>query len=337
MDSGPTEVAPGVWRATASMDAPGGVSSGLSVNAYVIVDGDEACFIDTAWWYEGEPSHLDGLIKAVGIGDLRTQYLVLTHSHRDHSGWINYLEERTGARPWLHRAEVDAVKSMEGFSGLRTREAAEAWYRSHGFDTAFARHIVSSKVRDTTIDVSHAVWGQSGSVIRIGGRAFEVVHSPGHTNGHICLFEAATGILFSGDALLPRGYGNPHVTVRPLTLADPLTPYLESLKYLEAQGPSVCLPGHGPVVDDVHELIASHRSYVDKKLRIAESCIDEQPATAYEITRRLPWRGGKKRFDELVSDELFLAFGDTLARIRRLVTLGRVQASDEPVTRYWRS
>lgn len=321
----PYEVVPGIWRTQASMSSGVRGAPRMTVNAYLIVDGDDAAFVDTGWWYGVDTAHLDAVLTAADVAPEAVSTIVMTHAHRDHSGFVNYLEELTGATPWLHHAEISSVKAMAGNSGLGSADEAVAWYRSHGFPPAFADRMVAERIEDTTISLDRATWGDDLDTITVGSRRFEVVATPGHTDGHICLVERATGIFFSGDALLPRGNGNPHVTCRPLTQSDPLTAYVEGLQRLRRMLPSLCLPGHGPATDDPQALIESHLAYVDSKLAAVLEQMGDGPMTAYEVASALPWRRGKKTFEQLVSDELFLAFGDTLARLRRLVTIGQVR------------
>lgn len=326
----PYEAAEGIWCAEASMGRSADSATEMAVNAYLIVDGGEAVFVDTGWWYDHGTEHLDAVLGVAGVDPAAVTRIVLTHAHRDHAGFVNHLERTTGATPWLHRAEVSSVKAMAGNSGLESAAAAEAWYREHGFPEPTARRIVAERVQDTTIELDRATWGDDGDVAGIGARRFEVFATPGHTDGHSCLYERRSGVLFSGDALLPRGFGNPHVTCRPLSRADPLTAYVDGLRRLRELEPRLCLPGHGPATDDPRSLIDTHLAYVDSKLDAVLQHLGEHTMTAYEVAVALPWRRGRKRFEDLVHDELFLAFGDTLARLRRLVTLEKVRLDCGP-------
>ncbi|MGN6126760.1 MAG: MBL fold metallo-hydrolase [Humibacter sp.] len=324
--SGPSpavEVLPGIWRATNE------VVSGryrLSNNAYLIVDGDDAALVDTAWWHD-QGEHLDALFAASGITPSAVSTIVLTHAHRDHAGFARRLAAATGATVALHEAERATVDSLVGYQGLPDEASAVRWYEAHGFPPAEARRIVRGKLPDREFDVPDPRWLTGTESIVIGSRVFEVVETPGHTPGHVCLFERATGILFSGDALLPRGHGNPHVTVRAFTPPDPLSDYVTGIERLRAEGASirVCLPGHGPVVAEPQALIDDHLAYAEAKLLPAEAALDATPRTTFDVVSRMPWRGGAAILAVLVGDVLFLAFADGLARLRRLATIGRAE------------
>ena len=79
-----------------------------------------------------------------------------------------------------------------------------------------------------------------------GGRWLEVIHTPGHEPAHICLRDPRTGILFSGDHVLPR---ISPVIMWDEDLGDPLGNYLASLQKLLGMSPRVTYPAHGTLID----------------------------------------------------------------------------------------
>lgn len=325
------EMLPGVWRAIARMSPHGGIL----INAYTIVDGDDALMVDTAWWTGVPGTHLDELLAAAHRAGGALRGVFVTHAHRDHSGFAGQVARSTEppAPVLLHRDELPTVLAMRNYQGIDTRDEAVAWYRGFGFPAQQAADIVDTKYADFPLEDDLIRWCDTDEVIEVGARRLRVVPTPGHTPGHAALWEERTGILFSGDALLPRGSGNPHVTVRPFTSPDPLTDYVSGLEGLRALDARVCLPGHGPAVDEVPELIDAHLSYVQKKVASVDEVLTVRPRTAYEVASMLRWRGGRMAFEDLANDEWFLAFADTLARLRRLVTLGRAceEADDEGI------
>lgn len=317
----PEEVLPGIWRAGAEMIS---TPYRISTNVYAVVGDGESLFIDTGWWMGVATAHLDALLEVARRSRAPMGEVFITHAHRDHSGFTDYLGARLPAdgRVRLHRAEQPTVAAMSDYQGLPDRASAVDWYRGLGFPEQTADAIVDTKMPDLPMPTESIRWCEEGEILTVGGRSLRVVGTPGHTPGHASLFEEATGVLFCGDALLPRGHGNPHVTVRPFTAPDPLTDYVRGLTALGDLDVRVCLPGHGPAVDDPAALIRAHLDYVDAKVASLREVLDDRPSSAFELASRLRWRGGRKSFGELVNDEWFLAFADTLARISRAVTLG---------------
>jgi glyoxylase-like metal-dependent hydrolase (beta-lactamase superfamily II) len=84
---------------------------------------------------------------------------------------------------------------------------------------------------------------QEGDVVALGGFRFEVLHTPGHSPGHISLFDRRTGVLFGGDLV-----GDIVAWYTPA--AGGVTGYLESLEKIRAVDPRLILPSHGALIHD---------------------------------------------------------------------------------------
>jgi len=116
-----------------------------------------------------------------------------------------------------------------------------------------------------------------GAEVRGGEATLRAVHTPGHTPDHVAMFDEASGILFTGDAVLGRG----------TSVIDPpegdLVAYLGSLQGMLDLRPRVLCPGHGPVVWDAD---AKLRAYIDhradRERQIVEA-LAAGPATPEEL------------------------------------------------------
>jgi glyoxylase-like metal-dependent hydrolase (beta-lactamase superfamily II) len=112
---------------------------------------------------------------------------VASHTHFDHIGCHHEFEDRA-----VHRAEAGILADP-----TRTATLADPYVTDEIFDMlpplpyASADYSVRGAGATRLLD--------DGDVIDLGDRHFEVVHTPGHSPGGIALWEAATGILFSGD------------------------------------------------------------------------------------------------------------------------------------------
>ena len=87
-----------------------------------------------------------------------------------------------------------------------------------------------------------------GDKFDAGGRTWEILHTPGHSPGHICIWSAEDGLLCSGDHLLKSI--SPPVTFERGFERDPMGSYLESLRLVELLEPALVLPGHGETFTD---------------------------------------------------------------------------------------
>jgi glyoxylase-like metal-dependent hydrolase (beta-lactamase superfamily II) len=137
-----------------------------------------------------------------------------------------------------------------------------------------------------------------------------VIETSGHCRGHLCLHDAARGVLISGDQVLPTI--SPNVSVlasRPD--ANPLADFLESLARLERCAPdTLVLPSHGRPFRGLHRRIEVLRSHHLQQLEALRAACAE-PKQAYEL---LPVMYGRP----LRGFHRFLALGEAVAHLNCL-------------------
>ncbi len=91
-----------------------------------------------------------------------------------------------------------------------------------------------------------------GGVVRIGDLELLAVHTPGHTRDHLCFFDPAERVLYSGDHILNGTTSVVHPGEG--DMAD----YMESLRRVQVLQPVTILPGHGERVENAGALIAEY-------------------------------------------------------------------------------
>ena len=141
-------------------------------NCYVLTSAGQALVIDP-----GDEGDL--LIRELGDADVSR--IVLTHCHSDHIGAVNELVERYGASVCVGREDAVGVADPH----------------LSGFDEEGSDYRVERV--DRLLDDGDALaWGED---------RLEVIATPGHTPGSICLYDPGTGTMFTGDTLFADGIG----------------------------------------------------------------------------------------------------------------------------------
>ena len=154
-------------------------------------------------------------VLKLGLGDIKQ--VINTHGHFDHIGGDGYF--------------INAKVSIHGLDAPIMESADQEKSMADFFDGK-----LNPRKPDTIL--------KEGDRIKILGYDFEVLHTPGHTSGSICLFDNSTGLLVSGDTIFSDGVGRTDV---PGGDPEALDKSLEKISKLDAKK---ILPGHG---DPVHE------------------------------------------------------------------------------------
>src|SRR5260370_2173066 len=98
----------------------------------------------------------------------------------------------------------------------------------------------------------------------MGRRQLGVEWTPGHSPGHICLYERGEKLLFAGDHMLPEL--SPNVGLHPQSTPDPLHEYLDGLKRMAAYEPPLILPAHGRPFTDAASRVAALAPHPSRRL-----------------------------------------------------------------------
>jgi glyoxylase-like metal-dependent hydrolase (beta-lactamase superfamily II) len=291
-----TEVAPGLHR----LALPLGIHGVSTVSAYLLAGarsgnggGDTLvdCGVAAAPTPDGDPgpdgtAALEAALAACGSGFEQIERLIVTHAHIDHFGLAGEVVRRSGGQLWMHRStELDLAKYAEPDEAVDRRELMLA---DHGL---FGPELTdSSRGLWDWLPVMPSVGRPStlldgGERFAVGDRTWEVVHTPGHSPGHVCLWSAADRLLCSGDHLLQLV--SPPVTFERGFGADPMGAYLESLERVRVLEPELTLPGHGPPFPDGARRAASISRNKLRRLEQIRGKVEERGRTATELTDEL--------------------------------------------------
>jgi hydroxyacylglutathione hydrolase len=194
-------------------------------NAYLVKRDDGITVVDTG--LPGNAGRIIDYVQSIGCHPSDIKTIVLTHSDMDHAGSVARLKEETNAKVAIHEADAPRLsgekelKAVKGMLGV--------FLRAVGTVMRFNRVKAEVLLKDSDI---------------IDG--LTVIHTPGHTEGSICLLLPGRA-LFVGDALLTNDERVLSLPRR--SMSTDLDQAKESIKKVSELEYSVLLPGHGPPIE----------------------------------------------------------------------------------------
>jgi glyoxylase-like metal-dependent hydrolase (beta-lactamase superfamily II) len=293
------------------------------VSAYLVEGGDGWTLIDAGYDYPPTREAWKEGVRAIGI-NLRRDVVrvIVTHFHPDHIGASRWLQEHTGAPVYMLEAEIGRSRQVwEGRSGPRL---FTGFLTRHGMDGTLAEKATSAmRARITLPEVLLPL--HSGEELILGDSVVKVLHTPGHADYQIVLYDEARGILFAADHVM-LGI-TPNIGLWPESEPRPFARYTESLSGLRGLGADLVLPGHGPLFHDldgrINELLGHHI----ERLEAMYAVLEDRPKTPYEVSRVL-FRG------TLTVYERSFALAETLAHLEYLALEGRAERIEDGVIAY---
>ncbi|NQZ99755.1 MAG: MBL fold metallo-hydrolase [Myxococcales bacterium] len=313
-----TEVASNVLRMQLPIRMPG-----LGhVNCYALLDDDGAAVVDPGLPGPSTWRAMVNRLKQVGLEPRNVHSVIVTHSHPDHFGGVARMAKESGARVIAHRAfsfgarspaaaepEV-SVEDLDAHQALHAARAdasgsteadqnvaeamAEAtsrgrtpWGGEHPHPGVMVRlkwtamRMLGGRIIP---EISHPV--ENGDVLRLAGREWFVVHTPGHTPDHFCLHDPEQGVFIAGDHVLPTI--TPHISGIGSS-RDPLASFFYSLdRVAEITGVEQVLPAHGHPFRDLPARTEAIKRHHEERLASVKTISREiGPACVEAFTQRL--------------------------------------------------
>lgn len=210
--------------------------------AYALIGDDGVYLIDPGWDGAENLDRIDQALGAAGRTRADIRSIVVTHHHPDHLGLAARLRTLTGARIVMSDAERRILSAVTDPTA-RDPEAYRTTLAHWGVPEERHDELVASFARPSlTGDVEPDLLVRDGDVLDVAGRRLEVIATPGHTGGHICLADRDARLLFTGDHVLPRIYSGVGIGV--LDGTEPMGDLLASLDRLAPFDDYTVLPGH---------------------------------------------------------------------------------------------
>ena len=312
------EVTPGIWRIESIL--------GPRPFSQYLLRGERSLLVDTGV-AETPGAVILPALEALGMPAFRLDFVLISHADVDHFGGNEAIRAAApSALLCAHAADVPWIEDRERI--LRERYG---WYVAHGigYPPEVAAWLRDAMGADTPIDLRL----QGGETFRLGaGLEARLLHLPGHSDGHLGIWEPASRSAIVIDAVMAKGLldteGN---VIHPSPYFDPAG-YIASVELLESLEPERLLTAHYEVIegDAVGRFLADTRTFVAN----ARAVIAEELAAAGELTLAELLARADPRLGPFTSMPNELA-GPLRGHLRELVAAGRAAQSPDGLS--WRA
>lgn len=284
-----------------------------ALNSYIIVSQHRNLIIDTGFDILPCRQALFQGIQDLNI-DLTNTDLVVTHMHPDHSGLAAELGSK-GVNVYMGKTDGDflnmaanqdfrknfkLLRDILGFgeSGLSAM--------GKGFETSALK----------TLDFIPLI---EGDKIALGDYSFEIVDIPGHSPGHIGLYERNHKLFFGGDHILEQI--TPNITFWGFE-QDILAVYFNSLNKVYDYEIDFLFPAHRSLIRDhkrrINELLAHHLERLNEITEI----IRNHKKTPIETASQMHWDLSYENWEEFPDPQKWFASGEAISHLEHLVHIG---------------
>ena len=292
----------------------------FTLNVHLLALDKDLVLIDTGMTHsdvEIISEHLQKLGKS--FEDI--SFIINTHSHIEHCAANYEVKKRSGAKLLAPSYEADVIENY-GVMAKKTLESrlipeVKKYFGEKTPLPPFEKQFYIANylsVKPVTIDQKL----KGGDWIYVGNEKLKVIHTPGHSPGHISLYDFESKILFAGDQVMGKGAG---VTFVGTELTEPigdgnLSEYMASLKELLEMDIKTIVHSHGAIVSDGKERIQHSINFYLKLERKVLDILSQGRKTAEDITILL--------YPDSIETWRFYMRGETIAILEKLREEGKV-------------
>ena len=258
--------------------------------SYVLLDGDECVVVDPGFDSDEGHAQLLAALARLDVGPAEISGIVATHFHTDHLGMAARLARGSGAWIALGQQERRHISAFEDAHEESALDCARmrTWGVPEGrvAEAAMSPEGLHDMRRLADPDRRLA----DGDTLAVAGRNWRIMETPGHTPGHICLWDDAGELVLSGDHVLPRISPNVSLEIRGDT--DPLRHNIESLQRIAGNDHYEVCPAHEYRFRGVGHRARVLEEHIAERSREVLEVLDSGASTVHEVARHLTWSRG---------------------------------------------
>lgn len=287
-----------------------------AVNSYVIKAEGRSLIIDTGMNRKECMDVMSSGLKELGV-DLKKADFFITHLHADHSGLVSTLATDTSTI-YFNQADAARVNSQD-FGRRATNLARINGFPEDDLQSAIKNHPGYKYSSRGQLDFNIL---KEGDTINIGNYLFKCIETPGHTKGHMCLYESNKKLFIAGDHIL--------IDITPnISLwsndENPLNEYLVSLDKVYNLDVKLVLPGHRRTFSNhkerIQELKHHHQARVDEVLSI----LKKGSKNAFQVASQMSWDMTYESWELFPIPQKWFATGEAIAHLKYLEENGKIR------------
>jgi glyoxylase-like metal-dependent hydrolase (beta-lactamase superfamily II) len=287
-----------------------------ALNSYAIKSQERNLIIDTGWNQQECMDAMQAGLKELEIDITKTDFFI-THLHTDHLGLVSNLVTDTSTI-YFNQPEADRLKS-----GIVLDDLMD-FVRLNGFPEKELQGIPHThpgfKFRSKGPLSFHIL--KEGDTLRVSDYVFRCVETPGHSKGHMCLYEPDKKILVAGDHILRD--------ITPtISLLDgdwnPLKEYLESLDKVYQLDIELVLPGHREIFRNPKERIQELKDHHQKRLDEIIAILRNGRENAFQVASQMTWDVIYDSWDLFPVPQKWFATGEAISHLKYLEENGVIR------------
>jgi len=284
------------------------------LNSYLIKGHGRNLVVDTGLNLKGSLVAMRSSLNSLGV-DLKETDFFITHGHADHFGLVPDLitdnsvvycstKDAYVFDP-VHDNSVlwDSLKRFSILNGYPEGEIQGAMERHPGY---------SYTGPSSRIDIS---FKKEGDTVSAGDYTFKCIETPGHSKGHLCLYEPNYKILIAGDHILADI--TPNISLWSPN-ENPLKDYLNSLEKITGYDIELVLPGHRRVIKEWRKRIVELKQHHNRRVGEIITSLETGNQDAYQVASQMTWDMSYKTWDLFPPTQRLFATWEAIAHLKYL-------------------
>lgn len=289
------------------------------INSYIIISKNRNLIIDTGFNTPECQIELMKGLDQLNI-DLKKTDLLITHLHMDHSGLAPFLKQHGVQTVYFSQIDGDIFnqiskrdifyKTLNQILGFNSDNVLE-------FGKEFGTRLIEPLEFMPLFE---------GNEVVLGDYCFEVVDIPGHTPGHIGLYERKHKLFFCGDHILDKI--TPNITFWGFE-QDILATYLRNLNKVYEYEVDYLFTAHRNIIRNHQKRILELLGHHEERLQEILTILQDGKKTAREMAASMHWDLSHKRWEDFPHSQKWFASGEALSHLEHLVHIGLVGREDK--------